>query len=340
MKHTLLLLLLIPLISLSQETLYESLNHDGITREYIIHIPPGYNADIPVPLVFSLHGYTSNNIFNMTYTGFNEISDTANFIIAYPQGTTHLGANHWNVGGFTTGSTTDDVGFLDNLIDEISNNYNINPERVYSTGMSNGGYMSFLLACQINTKIAAIASVTGAMTPSTFSECNPQHPTPVLQIHGTSDPTVPYDGNAGWSESIPDILDYWISHNNCNTEAIVTPFEDIDTGDGTTAEHYLWNSGDNGTTTEHIKVLGGGHDWPGAWGNMDISASVEVWKFFMRFDINGSLTSSVDEVLTMNNDRTLVKIVDILGRETVEIKNQLLYYIYSDGVTEKRFVTE
>lgn len=344
MKHILFILLFSPLFIFSQETLNETLVHDGITRDYTIHIPPGYDAENPVPLVFSLHGYTSNNAFHMLYTGFNNIADTATFIIVYPQGTlTAEGASHWNVGGFTAGSTIDDVGFLDSLIDEVSSNYNINPDRVYSTGMSNGGYMSFLLACQISSKIAAIASVTGSMTPSTYYECNPAHPTPVLQIHGTSDGTVPYEGGAGWSQSIPDVLDYWINYNNCDTDPIVTPFEDIEPNDGSTAEHYLWNTGDNGVTTEHIKVIGGGHDWPGiglGYGNMDISASIEVWKFFMRFDINGSLNAEVNDVVEIDYERTLLKIVDILGRDAREVKNQMLFYIFSDGTTEKRFFTE
>ena len=340
MKKLLLTLLLFPLALHSQETLNETLEHDGLTRDYTLYVPASYTPDTPVPLVFSLHGYTSNNALNMLYTGFTLIADTANFIVAYPQGTTLLGATHWNVGGFTEGSTTDDVGFLSSLIDEISSNYNINPDRVYSTGMSNGGYMSFLLACQISDKIAAIASVTGSMTPSTYNECNPQHPTPALQIHGTSDEVVDYNGTTGWSESIPDVLDYWATYNNCNQDPIITPIEDIDTTDGSTVEHHIWDSGDNGVTTEHFKIFGGGHDWPGAWGNMDIYASIEVWKFFMRFDINGAVHTSVEDVIQQSNDRTLLKIVDVLGRETAIVNNQLLLFIHSDGTIEKRFITE
>lgn len=345
MKHTLFLLLFLsPLFNYSQETLNETLVHDGITREYTIHIPPGYDAENPVPLVFSLHGFTSNNAFHMLYTGFNDIADTATFIVVYPQGTlTAQGATHWNVGGFTAGSTTDDVGFFDALIDEVSSNYSINPDRIYSTGMSNGGYMSFLLACQISSKIAAVASVTGSMTPSTYDECNPDHPTPVLQIHGTNDGTVPYGGGAGWSQSILSVLNYWIDYNYCNSDPIVTPFEDIEPNDGSTAEHFLWGSGENGVTTEHIKIAGGGHDWPGiglGYGNMDLSASAEVWKFFMRFDINGSLNSEVNNVVEIDHERTLLKIVDILGRDAPEVRNQMLFHIFSDGTTEKRFFTE
>ena len=340
MKKLLLSLLFLPLATTAQETLDLTLEHDGITREYALYIPAIYSPDTPVPLILSLHGYTSNNGLNQLYTGFQQIADTANFLVAYPQGTTYLGATHWNVGGFTEGSTADDVGFLSSLIDEISSNYNINSERVYSTGMSNGGYMSFLLACQISEKIAAIASVTGSMTPPTYNECNPQHPTPVLQIHGTADAVVAYEGTPGWSESIPDVLDYWSTYNNCQTTPSIIPIPDIDTTDGTTVEHHVWAEGENGTTTEHFKVFGGGHDWPGAFGNMDILSNVEIWKFFMRFDINGAIHTSTNSITEFKGERTLEKIVDMLGRETIEQPNQLLFYIYSDGTTEKRYRTE
>jgi len=78
--------------------------------------------------------------------------------------------------------------------------------------MSNGGFMSFLLSCQLSEKIATIASVTGSMTPETFNNSNPQHPTPILQIHGTSDNTVPYNGTT-WSKSIDDVIQYWVDYN-------------------------------------------------------------------------------------------------------------------------------
>ncbi len=184
------------------------------------------------------------------------------------------------------------------------------------------------------------ASVTGSMTPPTYNECNPQHPTPVLQIHGTADAVVAYEGAPGWSESIPDVLDYWSTYNNCNPTPSITPIPDIDTTDGTTVEHHVWAEGENGTTTEHFKVFGGGHDWPGAFGNMDILANVEIWKFFMRFDINGAIHTSTNSIEEVTGEKTLEKIVDMLGRETIEQPNQLLFYIYSDGTTEKRYRNE
>ena len=134
--------------------------------------------------------------------------------MVHPEGTVYQGGTHWNVGGFVGGSTIDDVGFTEALLDTLINQYNINQARIYSTGMSNGGYMSLHLACFLSSRITAVASVTGSMTPYTYSMCNPLHPTPVLQVHGTSDPTVPYNGDT-WTKSIDEVVTYWAGHNQC-----------------------------------------------------------------------------------------------------------------------------
>ena len=99
------------------------------------------------------------------------------------------------LGGWTNSSTTDDVDFISSLIDWAADNYNVDLNRVYSTGMSNGGYMSYHLACNLSEKVAAIASVTGSMTPDTYNDCSPNHPTAIMQIHGDVDTVVPYFGN-------------------------------------------------------------------------------------------------------------------------------------------------
>lgn len=271
--------------SVAQQTINASITHDGGQRDYILYVPASYDGSTAVPLLMCFHGYGSNNNNIMTYSNFNSLADTANFIAVYPLGTVYGGFTHWNVGGWTTGSTVDDVGFVDALIDSLDMDYNLDLDRVYSTGMSNGGYMSFLLACQLSDQIAAIASVTGSMTTNTFDACSPQHPTPVLQIHGDNDGTVPYNG-ASWSKSIPDVLDYWRGYNNAGSMD-TTDIQNTAPWDNSYVDHIHSDVGDNCTFVEHFKVYGGDHDWPGAWGNMDINASHEVWNFLRQFTING-----------------------------------------------------
>ena len=296
MKYTTILLLLIGFaFSISaQQTINGSMIHDGIQRDYILYIPAIYDGNTDVPLILNFHGFGSNANQQLVYGDFRDIADKEGFLLVHPEGTLLNGNQHWNVGSFTIGSTTDDVSFTEALIDELANQYAINLDRVYATGMSNGGYMSFLLACQLSEKIAAVASVTGSMTPETYNACNAQHPTPILQIHGTGDSTVPYNGDT-WTRSIEDVISYWANYNNCETNPTTKALADIDPSDGSTVEHIVYIDGDNGLTTEHMKVIGGGHTWPGSafnfpGTNYDINASMEIWQFFSRFDINGTLS--------------------------------------------------
>ena len=275
-------------ITIAQETLKESIVHDDLVRDYIVHIPSSYDNKVPIPLVLCFHGY-GGTASGISYTNFNDVSDTANFIVVYPQGTLLKRKSHWNVGGWTLDSKIDDVGFISSLLDSLSERYNINQSRIYSTGMSNGGYMSFLLACQLSDRIAAIASVTGSMTPQTYNLCNPQRPIPVLQIHGTNDQKVPYKGNRKWSLSINKVLEYWINQNNCDITPFEMSFPDINNSDESNVHRLSWLNGDNSVITDHIIVNGGGHDWFGVWGNMDINSTAEIWKFFSQYDINGKI---------------------------------------------------
>ena len=298
MKYTTILLLLVGFsLSISaQQTIDGSIMHDGIEREYVLYIPAIYDGNQDVPLVLNFHGFGSNANEQMFYGDFRDIADTEGFVLVHPQGTTLNGSQYWNVGSpGSSGIPVDDVGFTETLIDELANLYAINLDRVYATGMSNGGFMSFLLACQLSEKIAAIASVTGSMTFDTYDNCNAQHPTPILQIHGTNDGVVPYDGNTTWILSIEDVISYWVNYNNCQTNPTITTFPDLNPSDGSTVEHIVYTDGDNASTTELMKVIGGGHTWPGSVFNLpgtnqDINASMEIWQFFSRFDINGQLS--------------------------------------------------
>jgi polyhydroxybutyrate depolymerase len=126
--------------------------------------------------------------------------------------------------------------------------------------------------------------------------CNAQHPMPVLEIHGTADETVPYDGN-GFMEAIPNVVSYWVDFNNCTPNPQITDVPNVSLVDGCTAVHSLYSGGDNGVDVEHYQVIDGGHTWPGSFftigvTNNDFSASKKIWEFFMQYDINGRILAS------------------------------------------------
>lgn len=298
MRHVIITLSIIisHVFCFAQQTINGSITHDGIQREYLLYIPAIYTASSSSPLIINYHGYGSNASEQMFYGDFRSIADSVGFIVVHPEGTLFGGLTHWNVGGWTGGSTVDDVGFTEALLDSLAAIYSIDATRVYATGMSNGGFMSFLLACQLSEKIAAIASVTGSMTPETYNNSNPQHPTPILQMHGTSDAVVPYIG-ASWTKSINEVIQYWTGFNNCYPTPDITMLPDLNPNDGSIVEHSLYSGGDNGVSVEHYKIMGGDHTWPGSaiylpGTNYDINASVEIWKFFSKYDIDGFINQT------------------------------------------------
>jgi len=293
----------------AQQTLNESMLHDGVTREYIVYVPAVYNGSSSVPLLFNFHGYGMSANNQMSYGNMRAVADTAGFILVYPQGTLFWGSPHWNVGSWTLGSTADDIGFTEAMIDTLAANYNIDLNRVYSCGYSNGGYFSFELACQLSAKIAAIGSVGGTMSTETYNSCNPSHPTPVVTIHGTDDATVSYSGGKPEnSESLSDVNTYWANYNNTIVSPVVSTLPNINTTDGSTVELSLYNNGDNCTSVEHYKVIGGDHDWPGSWGNMDINADAVIWSFVSKYDLNGLIGCATTSINENNNTRESYKI--------------------------------
>lgn len=297
MKHVLGLFVLLCLVlqSTAQQTINASVMVDGSPRTYILYIPANYSSTTPAPLVFNFHGYTSSAGTVKNRAAFESIADTAGFIVAHPQGSDLNGAAHWNVGGWTGASTANDIGFVSAMIDSISANYNVSAKRIYSTGFSNGGFFSYELACRLSDKIAAIASVSGSMTDKITNNCNAKHPTPLLQIHGTSDAVIAYGGSilAG-SKPIDDVINYWVAHNNCNTTPTTSAIPNTNTVDGSTVELIAYAGGDKGAAVELLKVTGGAHEWPGNAGNMDINASLEIWNFFSRYTLDGAVVSVAD----------------------------------------------
>ena len=283
-------------ISIAQTTIIDSIFTGGQYRSYRLYIPTIYNGTTARPLILNLHGYTSNASQQQFYSNFMPIADTANFLMVFPQGTKD-GSNqpYWNAG--ISSSLVNDIAFLNALIDSLDLTYNINLNKVYSTGMSNGGFMSHTLACELSNKITAIASVTGSIFTAQYGNfCNPTRPVPVMQIHGTSDATVPYAGNLSQGMMpIDSVVKYWVTKNGCNPSATFSNVPNTNTADGCTAIHYQYTGGNLGSTVELYKIIGGTHTWPGSpFGgvgtNMDINASKEIWRFFNKYTLS-SLTS-------------------------------------------------
>ncbi|MCO5279724.1 MAG: T9SS type A sorting domain-containing protein [Chitinophagales bacterium] len=277
-----------------------TLMHGGKARTFILHSPCGtYNCiDKKIPLVFAFHGLTETGTIIKNYSEFNAVADTAGFAVIYANGI----SNSWNV-GFSGSSTEDDLGFANAMIDYMIMNANncdsnicaeLDTNRIYSCGMSNGGFFSYLLACKLSHRIAAIASVTGSMNSVTFDSCNPVRAVPIFDLHGTSDPIVAYTGNAqNGTKPIDSVLAYWRNKNGCSGNVITTSLPDVNTADGCTVQSIHNAVCNNGSEVLHYKIANGGHTWPSmpfaqypeflvGKTDKDIHASQEIWRFFSR----------------------------------------------------------
>lgn len=311
------------------------MNHDGLTRDYIVYIPMSYDGSKAVPLLFNFHGWTMSADDQMTWVAdMRPIADTANFILVYPQGSLFNGNTHWNVGGRFAGSTADDIGFTEAMIDTLASTYNIDLSRIYSCGYSNGGEFSFELACKLSSRIAAIGAVAGTMTDYTYNACNPTHTIPVVNLHGTADDIVDYYGTyPDGIKSQDAMILYWTSFNNTDPSATVTNMPDINTRDGSTVIYYDYPDGDNCSSVKHYKVVNGGHDWPGNLGNMDIDASSIIWNFVSQFDLGGLIGCGISPNVEINQDEYEVSVFPnpisgILSIQMSSSENQY-YEIYS-----------
>jgi polyhydroxybutyrate depolymerase len=289
MKHILLLFLLLNCL-VTNAQINVSFLHDGLQRSGLVYIPQQEPPAGGWPVVFVLHGFTQTAQGIMGYSGMNSVAEEENFIVCYPNGINFS----WNV-GFTT-AATDDVNFIETLIDSLSASWLINQQRVYACGMSNGGFMSYRLACELSNKIAAIASVTGSMTAATFNSCTPGRAIPVLNIHGTADAVVPYAGSNSILP-VPEVIQFWRNNNGCPAAATISNLPDV-VSEGSYVEKQLYTPCSNGSSLEHLRIVGGGHTWPGSSGlsgigntNRDISASREIWRFFSQYDLSGTISS-------------------------------------------------
>ncbi len=287
----------------AQTTVSGSFEHGGITRTYSFYVPASYVPGIAVPMVIGLHGLSSDGEEFAQNRDFRPIADTANFIVVHPDGSTMFGVHFWNYDN-VLGSTVDDVGFLEALIDTISAQYTINPLRIYATGMSNGSFMCYALACQSN-RFAAIGTVTGSMSVDMYEECDPENPIPVLHIHGTDDSVNDYEGTSTM-QGIEDVNLFWVNENNCSTIPVTVSVPDVNTTDNASAVRYIYSGGNDGHTVELFKINGGGHTWPG-WpvsgssGNtcMDFDACNEIWRFFNQYELVPFASVSKEQTISI-----------------------------------------
>lgn len=293
------------------EALGRSLIHDDTTRTYIVYMPQAYTGDEAWPLIISLHGYTGTASLQRLISNFEALADTEHFLLAYPQGLEiddpsggilpalpPRGAG-WNL---QNPDGPDDLGFMVALIDSMATEFNIDAEQVFVAGHSNGGALAYVMACELTSRVAAIASVGGPGTSPglvPFLDCNATGPMPVLDIHGTADAVVPYTGVSGLFASIPATMEGWGNFNGCGTEAVVTEIANTNQQDGSSVTLIQYLGCEQDAEVWHFRVNGGGHWWPGSidvpfflesvFGktNRDFDASREIWNFFTGQPLTG-----------------------------------------------------
>ena len=322
-----------------QQQLNRTLFFDGQNRSFIVYIPSSYDGSNQVPVVFNFHGGGGTSSSFIYTNDMRSIADTANFIAVYPQAAVDPtdGSNSWL---HKTPTTHNDVNFIESIIDTLSSDYNIDNDRIYACGYSEGGLFSYELGCRLNNRIAGFASVSGSMLTETyrldngFGSCSPIHPTAVLLIPGTSDGNFHsmYNGFQPYYLSVNDITTYWSSHNNTDLNPTITNVPNTNNSDGSTVEKRIWENGDNCVAVQELKVINGDHDWPGSFGNMDISASQEIWNFVSKYDINGLINCASTNVIPTNDLE--IKIFPNPNSEFITInsldKNNLSYSIFSN----------
>ena len=273
----------------------QTLQYDGLTRQYSIYVPASYDGTVEFPLLFNFHGGNDVIASWQTLSDMRSLADAENFIVVYPQARPDLSdGNSFNWLPKSAG-TFDDVPFISALIDAIAVDYQINQSRIYACGYSLGGEFAYELSCKLNNRIAAIAAVARTMQANPNSYCAPVHPTGVLTILGTNDSTSPYNGltYAGieYYLSAAATHNYWATYNNCETTASMSTVS-------SSVERHTWSTEAGCAYVEELKVIGGGHDWPGSFGNMTIDTNSEIWQFVSNYNINGLIectTASVND---------------------------------------------
>ena len=322
---TLLLILTNSIMFSQADTIFDQ----GVNRTFILHLPENYNPNNQYPIVLNLHGLGSTAFEQLLYSEFNTVADENGFIVVYADAIN----NSWDLFGNT------DVTFLSNLVDTIRSRYSTN-DCLFSMGMSQGGFLSYKLACELDHALTAIAVVTGNMLTFWQDNCSAPDALPVMHFHGTADNVVAYNGSFGVSP-VEETAQWWADHNQCEMKPEITSLPDIDPNDGSTAERIQYSDCTDEKDVVLYKINNGGHTWPGAihipsFGNtnQDIHASSLIGDFFsnhcaLSTGINHVVVSQLhiypnpasDIVyLHSENESTTIQLSDFTGR-VVFIKN-------------------
>ena len=268
-----------------------NLQVDGRTRTDLVHVPPGFDAKKPTPVVLIFHGAFTNGAMMVNFCGLSKKADTAGFVAVYPDGT---GAGEvmlfWNAGG--RASAVDDVKFVDKLLDDLATVMTVDSKRVFATGMSNGGFMCYRLAAELSERIAAIAPVAGTLA---VENPKPKRPVPVMHFHGTADTLVPFTGSNQRTPrgmkflSVEETIKTWAKLNGCPDQPKATSTPDA-AKDGTPVTKKVYGSGKDGAEVVLFVIKDGGHTWPGQQppvgflgkSTANISANDLIWDFFVK----------------------------------------------------------
>lgn len=265
-----------------------SIQFGGLKRTYRVYLPSSYDGRQPVALVLAFHGRIGTGRSQERLSHLTEVADRRGFILVYPDG---IGRS-WNAGhgtGTAARRNVDDIGFVSKLIDDLSQELNINRHRIYATGMSNGAIFVHRLACELSPRIAAIAAIAGTIAPEIAKNCKGGRAVSVMQVHGTADPIVPWEGGftkgRGHVASVPETIKFWVAHNGCSLTPGITHL-----GESIVREAYA--HGRQGSEVVLYKIIGGGHTWPGGYQygpsavigetNHALNTSEVIWEFFAR----------------------------------------------------------
>lgn len=274
-----------------------TLDAGGAVRDVRIFVPDTIISD-PAPTVLNWHGLGSNGPDQAVFTGYETLAATEGFLVVHATGVAGPdgGGNSWELTAFDT-PERDDLAFADALIDVVVEDWCGDPNRIYSTGMSNGGLFTSELVCNRSDRIAAAASVAGTTHPPT---CDPDRAVPYIAFHGTADSVVPFDGDepstllppAGVDALIDDTTPAEFAEFAADAGCDAEPTRVEETAE---VIRYDYVSCDDGVPMAFYEIVGGGHTWPASplaevladlgYFTQDIDATVDAWAFMSQHSL-------------------------------------------------------